>query len=89
MPRTQPRLDLGFEFRGWNVQIYIHTHTYTSEREREREREREHQTVATHWTTWMVATMYSPCIASDAAVKAMNGRTGTPGVERKNTPPNH
>jgi hypothetical protein len=42
----------------------------------------------------MVAAMYFPamlfpCIASDAVVKAINGCTGTPGVERKNTPPNH
>jgi hypothetical protein len=42
----------------------------------------------------MLAAMYSPtmcfpCIASDAVVKSMNGRIGTIGVERKNTPPNH
>jgi hypothetical protein len=42
----------------------------------------------------MVATMYSPamrfpCITSDAAVKAMNGRTEHLEWREKNTPPNH
>jgi hypothetical protein len=42
----------------------------------------------------MLAVMYSPAmrfpyIASIVTMKTMNGRTGTHGVERKNTPLNH